>query len=87
LKEGFHPFDRERALAVKPLRIAMISVHSSPVGKLGIHDTGGMSVYIRELAGEMGNQGHRVDIYRGRHSPDNRSALPNVRLTASSVPP
>ncbi len=43
--------------------IAMISVHSSPLGRLGTQDTGGMSVYIRELARQMGQRGHRVDIY------------------------
>lgn len=45
------------------LRIAMISLHSSPAGELGTHDTGGMSVYIRELARELGRRGHSVDIY------------------------
>jgi D-inositol-3-phosphate glycosyltransferase len=45
------------------LRIAMLSVHSSPMGELGTKDTGGMSVYVRELARELGNRGHRVDIY------------------------
>lgn len=43
--------------------IAMISVHSSPLGRLGTQDTGGMSVYIRELSRQMGLRGHRVDIY------------------------
>ena len=41
----------------------MISVHSSPIGELGTNDTGGMSVYIRELARELGSRGHQVDIY------------------------
>ncbi len=41
----------------------MISVHSSPLGRLGTQDTGGMSVYIRELSRQMGLRGHRVDIY------------------------
>jgi D-inositol-3-phosphate glycosyltransferase len=48
---------------MKPLRIAMISVHSSPLGKLGTPDTGGMSVYIRELSRQLGLHGHAVDIY------------------------
>ena len=39
------------------LRIAMLSVHSSPLGELGTKDTGGMSVYIRELARELGQTG------------------------------
>jgi len=53
----------------KQLRIAMLSVHSCPVGKLGSKDTGGMSVYIRELARELGKQGHVVDIYTRAHDP------------------
>ena len=45
------------------LRIALLSVHSSPLGRLGSADTGGMSVYLRELASELGRRGHRVDIF------------------------
>ena len=51
------------------LRMAMLSVHSCPVGNLGEKDTGGMSVYIRELARELGKQGHLVDIYTRVHDP------------------
>jgi D-inositol-3-phosphate glycosyltransferase len=46
-----------------PMHIAMLSIHSSPIGELGTRDTGGMSVYIRELAREIGERGHRVDIF------------------------
>jgi len=52
------------------LRIAMLSAHSCPVGKLGTKDTGGMSVYIRELAHELGKQGHLVDVYTRVHDPN-----------------
>ena len=45
------------------LKVAMLSVHSSPMGELGTRDTGGMSVYVRELARELGKRGHLVDIY------------------------
>ncbi len=67
-----------------PLKIAMISVHSSPMGKLGTRDTGGMSVYIRELAAVLGRLGHRVDIYT-RAANGNPAGRPialsaNVRL-------
>jgi len=51
------------------LKIAMLSVHSCPLGKLGGKDTGGMSVYIRELARELGRQGHWVDVYTRIHEP------------------
>jgi len=54
------------------LRIAMLSAHSCPVGKLGTKDTGGMSVYIRELACELGKLGHSVDIYTRVHDPKDR---------------
>jgi D-inositol-3-phosphate glycosyltransferase len=54
-------------MRLSPLRIAMLSVHSCPVGNLGAKDTGGMSVYIRELARELGSQGHSVDIYTRVH--------------------
>jgi D-inositol-3-phosphate glycosyltransferase len=63
------------------LRIAMLSVHSSPVGPLGASDTGGMSVYVRELSRWLGAAGHAVDIFTsaGPHHPE-RSLYPNVRL-------
>ena len=51
------------------LSIAVLSVHSCPVGKLGSWDTGGMSVYIRELARELGKLGHSVDIFTRAHDP------------------
>jgi D-inositol-3-phosphate glycosyltransferase len=59
-------------MPVSQLRIAMLSAHSCPVGKLGTKDTGGMSVYIRELAYELGQQGHLVDIYTRVHDPEDR---------------
>jgi len=55
------------------LNIAMLSIHSSPIGKLGTQDTGGMSIYVRELAKEFGRRGHCIDIFTqhnsGRHEP------------------
>src|SRR5512133_1335207 len=71
------------AVDITRLRIAMLSVHSSPLGKLGSKDTGGMSVYVRELSRQLGRRGHQVDIYT-RHSPDARDRVmeldPGVRL-------
>jgi D-inositol-3-phosphate glycosyltransferase len=51
------------------LKISMISVHSCPLGKLGSKNTGGMSVYIRELCRELGGRGHSVDIFTRAHEP------------------
>lgn len=56
----------------KPLRIAMLSAHSCPVGRLGTRDTGGMSVYVLELARELGKLGHGVDVYTRVHDPEDR---------------
>ncbi len=59
-------------MSYSQLRVAMLSAHSCPVGKLGTRDTGGMSVCIRELACELGRLGHSVDIYTRVHDPDDR---------------
>ena len=70
-------------LEAKQLKIAMFSVHSSPIGELGAKDTGGMSVYVRELARELGNRGHRVDIYTRLNGSRQKQIAPlsdNVRL-------
>lgn len=57
------------------LHIAMLSIHSSPLGELGARDTGGMSVYIRELSLRLGGKGHQVDIFTARILPENQSSL------------
>jgi len=51
------------------LKIAMLSVHGCPTRRLGGKDAGGMNVYIRELARELGRRGHLVDIYTRAHDP------------------
>ena len=61
----------------------MLCVHSSPVGELGAKDTGGMSVYVRELARQLGSRGHSVDIYtrlNGSESEQIAQLYKNVRL-------
>jgi D-inositol-3-phosphate glycosyltransferase len=50
-------------------RIAILSVHSSPLGQPGIGDTGGMSIYIRELTKELAQKGHNVDIFTRVQNP------------------
>lgn len=41
----------------------MLSVHSSPLAQLGGKEAGGMNVYVRELARELGGRGIPVDIF------------------------
>jgi D-inositol-3-phosphate glycosyltransferase len=69
----------------------MISVHSSPLGKLGTQDTGGMSVYIRELSRQLGRHGYAVDIYTRAgedHVPNKALRISeNVRLIPLELGP
>ena len=65
------------------LRIAMLSVHSSPLGSLGTNENGGMSVYVGEIARELGQRGHYVDIFTRLQDPEANQILKvyeNVRL-------
>ena len=50
-------------------RIAILSVHTSPLAPMGGKKTGGMNVYIRELAYELGQRGYQVDIFTRRNHP------------------
>lgn len=45
------------------MRIAMISYHTCPLATLGGKDTGGMNVYVRDLARELGRRGVGVDVF------------------------
>lgn len=51
-------------------RIAMLSMHGCPVSLLGEKDTGGMNVYVLQIARELGERGHSVDVYTSAHNPD-----------------
>jgi D-inositol-3-phosphate glycosyltransferase len=70
-----------------PLTIAMLCIHSSPTGDLGTRDTGGMSVYVSELARELGRRGNRVDIYTQARAAQARvrEIGNNVRLVHLSI--
>ena len=71
------------------MKIAMLSIHSNPIGELGTNDTGGMSVYIRELAHELGRHGHWIDIYTRLNDGGHRPVIPlfkNVRLIHVNTP-
>ena len=46
-----------------PKRIAMLSMHTSPVARLGGKETGGMNVYVSELTRVLALRGIAVDIF------------------------
>src|SRR5437016_6018811 len=52
------------------MRVAMLSVHACPMAKLGGRDSGGMNVYIRELARDLARRGIEVDVYTRQREHD-----------------
>lgn len=50
-------------------RVAVLSVHSSPLDPPGVGDSGGMNVYIQALAGELARLGVASDLYTRAASP------------------
>ncbi len=44
-------------------RVAMLSVHTSPLAPLGQKKTGGMNVYVRDFSRELARRGVQVDIF------------------------
>jgi len=44
-------------------RVAMLSVHTCPLAGLGGRDTGGMNVYVRQLARDLARRNFAVDVF------------------------
>ncbi|TLF75236.1 D-inositol-3-phosphate glycosyltransferase [Nocardia cyriacigeorgica] len=57
----------------RPRRIAVLSVHTSPLAQPGTGDAGGMNVYVLQTAIELARRGTEVEIF--------------TRATSSNVPP
>ncbi len=57
-------------------RIAIISYHTSPLASLGGAETGGLNVYVRELACELADRGHHVDVFTRRTDSTSPGTLP-----------
>ncbi|HEY4691097.1 MAG TPA: glycosyltransferase [Anaerolineae bacterium] len=55
-------------------RVAMLSVHTCPLATLGGKETGGMNVYVRDLAREFSRRGIDVDVFTRSQNPH----LPHV---------
>ncbi len=64
-------------------RVAVLSMHTSPLDTPGSGDAGGMNVYIREVAAEMARRGVRSDMFTRRtdtKTPDVVELAPGVRV-------
>ncbi|GIK65902.1 MAG: glycosyl transferase family 1 [Chloroflexota bacterium] len=58
-----------------PRRVAMLSIHTSPMASLGGKKTGGMNVYVREIACAMGRRGIKVDVFTRENAPETVGAI------------
>lgn len=56
-------------------RIAVLSVHTSPLAQPGVGDGGGLNVLVRKLATALARKGASVDVYTRRTSPDEPSVV------------
>lgn len=71
--------------------LAVLSLHSSPLVQPGVGDSGGMNVYVRELAASLAQSGVRTTVYvrrDGADLPDEVAVEPGFRvvhLDAGSV--
>jgi D-inositol-3-phosphate glycosyltransferase len=73
-----------------PARIAVISLHTSPLDQPGIGDSGGMNVYIRSVAERLAGRGVAVDIYTrcaGRGVPEIERIGPLTRVIQVNAGP
>ena len=66
--------------------IALLSLHGCPVARLGERDTGGMNVYLLQVARELGQDGIKVDVFTRSHDPADLASAP-ARVSEVSKSP
>ena len=54
----------------RPIRIAFLSEHASPLATLGGADAGGQNIYVGEVSRNLGRHGFAVDVFTRRDNPD-----------------
>src|SRR5580704_17517541 len=50
-------------------RVAVLSLHTSPLAQPGTGDSGGMNVYVRELAAALARTGVQCDVFTRAYEP------------------
>ena len=70
-------------------RVAVLSMHSSPLVEPGAGDSGGMTIYVRELTAALATRGLSTDIYTRATagSPRLTSLSENVRVVSIDAGP
>jgi D-inositol-3-phosphate glycosyltransferase len=63
-------------MSASPRRIGLISVHTCPLAALGGKETGGMNVYVREVARHLGRLGLEVDVFTRSQTPGVPEVVP-----------
>lgn len=63
------------ALAPAVRRVAVLSVHTSPLDQPGTGDAGGMNVYVTEVARRLAERGLEVDVFTRATSSDSPPAV------------
>jgi D-inositol-3-phosphate glycosyltransferase len=64
-------------------RLAVLSMHTSPLAQPGTGDGGGMNVYVRQLSAALARSGVECDVYTRAESPDQAAVVavePGLRV-------
>jgi D-inositol-3-phosphate glycosyltransferase len=70
-----------------PRRIAVLSVHTSPIDQPGTGDGGGLNVYVQETSRRLAERGIHVDVFTRANDPDDPPVLElGERFAVHNVP-
>ncbi len=71
------------------MRVAVLSLHTSPIAPLGGRETGGMNVYVRHVAACLAREGVAIDVFTRRTDPATPEVQPleGARLIQVSAGP
>ncbi|MGC1405282.1 MAG: glycosyltransferase, partial [Candidatus Dormiibacterota bacterium] len=70
--------------------IAFLSLHASPLARLGQRENGGLNVYVRSVCEELGARGVHTDVFVRRTDPDEpeeQAMGPRSRVVAVDAGP
>lgn len=71
-------------------RVAVLSVHTSPMDQPGTGDSGGMNVYVRAVAERLARRGVAVDLFtrcRGGDDHEVKTLAPGIRVVSVKAGP